>query len=233
MDQEQEWIEAARRGNQRAFEHLVNAYQRPVYNLVYRMLGDPAEAEDAAQETFLRAYRRLDSYQPERKFSTWILSIAAHHAIDVLRRRHFNWLSLDELPPWRWFPAYTADPEASALSHEAQDQVQRLLADLPPGYRLVTVLRYWYDMSYEEIAEATGLTDSAIKSRLHRARLMLARGLQEESIGTEQSSGSRSGGLGKARMQDEGVDGENRVRLYMQATRKGGIKPCVVEKLAS
>lgn len=222
MDQEQQWIEAARQGNQRAFERLVNAYQRPVYNLVHRMLGDPVEAEDAAQETFLRAYHRLDSYQPERKFSTWILSIAAHHAIDVLRRRHFSWISLDELPPWRWFPIHTDDPEAAAVKSEMQDQVQRLLADLPPGYRLVTILRYWYDMSYEEIAQATGLSESALKSRLHRARLMLAQSLQQESLETAQGSGSQGNGGGKTRYQTAEGDKSDRDKLAMHAFQRGG-----------
>jgi len=225
MDPEQQWIEAARHGNQWAFEQLVNAYQRPVYNLVHRMLGDPVEAEDAAQETFLRAYHRLESYQPERKFSTWILSIAAHHAIDVLRRRHFRWIPLDELPPWRWFPIQTDEPEAAVVKSETQDQVQRLLASLPPGYRLVTILRYWYDMSYEEIAQATGLSESALKSRLHRARLKLAEGLQPESLETVQGSGSPgSHGNGEGKTSHQTADGDKRARdkLAMYVFQRGG-----------
>lgn len=221
-DQEQQWIEAARQGDQSAFERIVDTYQRPVYNLVYRMLGDPTDAEDAAQETFLRAYHRLDSYQPERKFSTWILSIAAHHAIDVLRRRHLNWLSLDGLPPWRWLAADSADPEASAVRQESQDQVQRLLSQLPPGYRLVTILHYWYDMSYQEIAAATGLTESAIKSRLHRARLMLAQRLQAEQLQAKPGSGTPDGGLDKAKMQEKHLGGKDRSWLAIQAPHLGG-----------
>ena len=81
------WLERARQGEQAAFAELVEAYQRPVYNLCYRMLGDPAEAEEAAQESFLKAYRGMRRYDPQRSFSTWLLSIASHHCIDQLRRR--------------------------------------------------------------------------------------------------------------------------------------------------
>jgi len=100
VSDEQTWIELSLSGDPGAFSQLVEVYQRPVYNLACRMLGDPLEAEDAAQEAFVRAYTKLHTYRPERKFSTWMLSIASHHCIDRIRRRRFRWLSLDEpLPP--------------------------------------------------------------------------------------------------------------------------------------
>jgi len=95
-DQELLWLEQARRGDQTAFSRLVEAYQRPVYNLCYRMLGNAPEAEDAAQETFVRMYTKLHTYQPDRKLSSWVLSIASHYCIDRLRLRRGQWLSLDE-----------------------------------------------------------------------------------------------------------------------------------------
>ena len=97
-DQEQIWLDQARAGDKAAFGYLVEAYLRPVYNLTYRMLGDPSEAEDAAQETFLRAYSRLDQYNPNHKFSTWIFSIANHHCIDRLRKRRATFVSIDDNP---------------------------------------------------------------------------------------------------------------------------------------
>ena len=98
MEEEKIWIRQAVAGDHKAFTRLVEAYQIPVYNLAYRMLGEAREAEDAAQETFLRAYTRLTTYQIDKKFSSWLLAIASHHCIDRLRRRRFTWLSLDELP---------------------------------------------------------------------------------------------------------------------------------------
>jgi RNA polymerase sigma-70 factor (ECF subfamily) len=184
MEQEKRWIAAARQGDRSAFGHLVEAFQGPVFNLTYRMLGDPKEAEDAAQETFLRAYRKIDTYDPSRKFSTWLLSIASHHCIDRLRRRRLTWLSLEEegLPPAA-LVSHQPGPERRALQSEQEANVQALLNTLPADYRMAVVLYYWYDLSYEEIAQTTGTTVSAIKSRLFRARRMLAEQLQESEVG--------------------------------------------------
>jgi RNA polymerase sigma-70 factor (ECF subfamily) len=168
------WISRARRGDDEAFGQLVTVYERPVFNVCYRMLGDPAEAEDAAQETFIRAYTRIDSYDPDRKFSSWLLAIASHHCIDRLRRRRFGLVSWDDLPPWRWLPDSDPQPEEVALRNEAQRQVQELINKLPPDYKAAVILRYWHELSYEEIADALGSTLPAIKSRLFRARQMMA-----------------------------------------------------------
>jgi RNA polymerase sigma-70 factor, ECF subfamily len=168
-------ITAARRGNMAAFTRLVEAYQRPVYNLAYRMLGNGPEAEEAAQETFLRAYTQLATYQPGRKFSSWLLSIASHYCIDLLRRRRLTWLSIeDEEAPEEMLASVEPGPEETMLQNEQETLVRKMLATLPPDYRLPVVLRYWSELSYEEIAEATHTTVSAVKSKLFRARAMLA-----------------------------------------------------------
>lgn len=180
--QEQGWAVAARRGDRKAFMRLVEAYQRPVYNLCYRMLGEQTEAEDAAQETFLKAYTRLESYNPDRKFSSWLLSIASHYCIDRLRQRRHQMVSWDELPPWQGVPDMAPQPEEAALSREAQVTVHKLLQNLPGDYRAATILRYWHEMSYEEIAEALDTSVSAIKSRLFRARQMLAEAAQQGEL---------------------------------------------------
>ncbi|MGQ9625428.1 MAG: RNA polymerase sigma factor [Anaerolineae bacterium] len=174
MEKEEAWIERAKAGDKEAFARLVEAYQVAVYNLTYRMLGNAAEAEDAAQETFLRAYRRLSTFKPEKKFSTWLLSIASHYCIDQLRRRRFTWLSLEEMPPWQELSGARPHPEEEALRQETCEEVHALLEKLPGPYRAVAILRYWYELSYEEIAEIMDTTESAIKSRLYRARRMLA-----------------------------------------------------------
>jgi RNA polymerase sigma-70 factor (ECF subfamily) len=169
-------IQRARAGDSRAFSRLVEAYQMPVYNLCYRVLGNPHDAEEAAQETFLRAYTRLASYDPARSFKTWLLSIAHHHCIDRLRRRRLNFLSLDEEPAldtaaWR---SAAPTPEETAMRRERDGEIQALLDLLPAKDRSALVMRYWYDLSYDEIAQATATTVSAVKSRLHRAREALA-----------------------------------------------------------
>ncbi len=174
MEEERAWIKQARAGDQEAFARLVDAYKVSIYNLAYRMLGNVSEAEEAAQETFLRAYRQLSTYQLDRRFSTWLLSIASHYCIDRLRRRRFNWVSLDELEPWQWPASHEPRPEETVLRQEKRDEVRQMLDLLPEQYRAAVILRYWYDLSYQEIAEVTDTTVSAVKSRLHRARRMLA-----------------------------------------------------------
>lgn len=181
MDQLAEEAALARRaqaGDQAAFAALVQRYSGAIFNQAYRMLDDAHEAEDAVQEVFLRAYRRLDSYDPERRFVTWVLSIGSNYCIDRLRRRRGSWLNLDEVA--FWLPSREAGPEAVALRDERRAAVQRALQRLPETYRGVTVLRYWHDLSYLEIAEATGLTEATVKTRLHRARKLLAEALEAE-----------------------------------------------------
>jgi RNA polymerase sigma-70 factor (ECF subfamily) len=183
LAEEAEWVRATLAGDQRAFAQLVERYSGAVYNLAYRMLGNQQDAEDAAQEIFLRAYTRLDSFDPARRFSTWLLSIGSNHCIDRLRRRRYAWLTLDDVA--FWLPSAGAGPERSALEREQRDAVQQALMRLPENYRLVTVLRYWHDMSYEEIAAQTGLTESALKTRLHRARKMLGATLDADGATPE------------------------------------------------
>ncbi|WP_238626135.1 RNA polymerase sigma factor [Aggregatilinea lenta] len=169
-------------GDQQAFGELVQRYERDVFNLAYRMLNERTEAEDAAQEAFLRAYANLERYDPDRSFKTWILSITSNHCIDRLRRRRLVWLSLEE-EPMMPHPALTSDipgPEEAALTNERNVLVQGLLDDLNPDYRLAVVLRYWYDLSYAEIAEMLDTTESAVKSRLFRARQALAEHLDAQ-----------------------------------------------------
>ncbi|HOG47812.1 MAG TPA: sigma-70 family RNA polymerase sigma factor [Anaerolineae bacterium] len=174
-------------GDQAAFAELVHAYQGPVYNLAYRMLGTAAEAEEAAQETFVRVYRRLDTYDPQLKFSSWILSIASHYCVDRLRRRRIVPLSLEEEQVEPREPADEA-PERRLLAAEREQEIQGLLAQLPEAYRIVLVLRYWHDLSYQEIANTLGTSESAIKAKLHRARESMAQHLARRQA-TQPTSG--------------------------------------------
>lgn len=173
-NQELTWLQQAQQGDQAAFCRLVEAYQRPVYNLAYRMLSNVGEAEDATQETFVRMFTKLHTYQPNRKLASWVLSIASHYCIDRLRRRRINWLSLDDDPVAMAAPSHQPGPEETLIRHEARDAVQDCIAQLAPAYRVPLILRYWHGLSYEEIADVMGITVQAVKSRLYRARLQVA-----------------------------------------------------------
>ena len=178
MKDEQAWVLQAQQGSDEAFTRLVEEYQTHVYNLCYRMLGEPDAAEDAAQETFLRAYQNLHRYDRSRSFGTWLLSIGAHYCIDRLRRRKLSVFSIDEErddgTAFEIADASSPDPEIESVKREDRTHLHLLLRDLDETDRAAIIMRYWYDYSEVEIAEALRLTVSAVKSRLHRSRRALA-----------------------------------------------------------
>lgn len=162
-------------GDQDAFTDLVLDYQRAVYNLTFRMLGDSVEAEDAAQEAFLRAYRNLERYDMTRSFKTWVLSIASNFCIDIIRKRRLSLLSLDDLLPGEVMSAIEHQSiEELMVDGERDRSVQEMMSLLKADERAIIILRYWNDLSYEEIADALGINVGVVKSRLFRARQALA-----------------------------------------------------------
>lgn len=173
QEDESLWLEKARRGDSEAFTYIVETYQTPVYNLCYRMLNNAGDAEDAAQETFLRAYKSIKRYDQRRPFATWLLSIAAHYCIDQLRKQRMKMVSMEELPYMK-FSDEIPGPEPLVSRNEEGERVKALLESLSPTDRAAVVMYYWYDFSYTEIASALSLSLSAVKSRLHRARRAMA-----------------------------------------------------------
>jgi len=185
VNDELAWVLQAQQGNDEAFTKLVEEHQTHVYNLCYRMLGEPEAAEDAAQESFLRAYQNLHRYDQNRPFVTWLLSITAHYCIDRLRRRKLPVFSIDEEnddgTTFEIADAASPDPEAEAVKREDRERLHVLLKGLDETDRAAVIMRYWYDFSEIEIAESLSLTVSAVKSRLHRSRRALAGMWQEET----------------------------------------------------
>jgi len=179
---EEEWIKAAQQGNQDAITRLVDTYQRPVYARCYRMLGNAADAEDAAQEVMVKAIMNLHTFDVERPLRPWLLRIASNLCTDRLRRRK-PVLSLDgmgEDGAWEWKAGTAINPEKHAERQEQQEQVRALLNTLSMLDQSVVTLFYWEGLSYAEIAEVTGISVSAVKSRLFRARRAMAQHLIEE-----------------------------------------------------
>lgn len=178
--------------SERAFQHceaafglLVDRYQTALFNFCYRLLGCQAEAEDAAQQTFLRAYEHRQSYDPRRPVKTWLMAIAAHDCIDRLRRRRLTWLSLEDdcLAQHPALQHPDPGPEAAVLKRELCCELAGLLARLAPADARMVVMHYWGCMTYAEIATATGTTLPAVKSRLHRARGRLSELVRQASAG--------------------------------------------------
>jgi RNA polymerase sigma-70 factor (ECF subfamily) len=168
------WIEKARHGDEEAFTMLVDTYQTPVYNLCYRMLGESTAAEDAAQETFWRAWQKIKSYDPQRSFVTWLLSIAAHYCIDQQRKQKVTLFELDEYPDFDLSDPMVPNPETAVITNDEDETLHNMINGLNPPDRAAVILKYWYGCSEEEISQMLSLTVSAVKSRLHRARRQLA-----------------------------------------------------------
>lgn len=163
-------------GDTDAFAVLVERYRRQVYALAFRRLGDATEADDAAQETFVRAYVHLASYRPGTRFASWLLAITVHWCVDQQRRQACR--ARHATPPGRHDGSETdrADgPEALALAAEKRRAVGAWVGTLPADQRQVLHLYYSQELSYDEIAATLGQPISTIRMRLHRARQRLAR----------------------------------------------------------
>ena len=186
---DQEVVVLARAGRDPAYRELIRRYERPVFSLIYRMVRDRELAEDLAQETFVKALNAIESYRPEFKFSSWIFKIANNAAIDQLRRRELDTLSLDGSPN-----AETADAvEATALqvsdrketpleeleARELGGAIEIAIAQLRPEYRACILLRHVEGRPYEEIAEMLSLPLGTVKTYIHRARNELRQALED------------------------------------------------------
>jgi RNA polymerase sigma-70 factor (ECF subfamily) len=172
-------IHAARSGDRDAYSELIRRYSTALYRLAYRLLRNREEAEDACQEAFLRAYTRLDSYNEQFAFYTWISTILTNISMRMLQRR--DWRSLPFDPELlQEAPIFTEEePELVLLAQERADILRDALTRLPEAYRQMVILRHWHDLSYQEIADATRQSLATVKVRLHRARHMLAAQLGE------------------------------------------------------
>lgn len=166
-------VVAAQAGDRAAFDDLVRATYIDSYTLAYRLTGDEDDARDVVQEAYLRAYRGLKRFRGDAQFSTWMYRITANCATTFLGKRTKN--RHDELTDDLVGdePAATVDPEASLDAAATRDRLQQALRRLPPRLRAVVVLRDVYDLPHESIAAELGITTSAAKVRLHRARRKL------------------------------------------------------------
>lgn len=161
-----------------AYSLLVERFQQRVVNIVFRYTGDRAGAEDLAQEVFIKVFKARQSYQPVAKFSTWLFRIATNLCLNEIRnRKHRPNLSLDDNP---LLDPGQADPtELETSRQELVQAVRKALDALPENQRMAVVLNKWEDQSYEQIAEAMGLSVQAVKSLLFRARAAMKEGLEE------------------------------------------------------
>jgi RNA polymerase sigma-70 factor (ECF subfamily) len=174
-------------GSNAAARELVRRYERPVFNLIVRMVRDHAVAEDLAQDTFVKVFSRLSGYDPQYKFASWIFRIAHNATIDYLRQPRPAMASLDddEEKATRSLDSRTPSPFAAAERRELAAVLDAAVDRLRPEYRQVVVLRYQEELGYEEIADVLNLPLGTVKSYLHRARTELAQRMTEAGWGPD------------------------------------------------
>ncbi len=166
-------IARAKAGDEEAFTLLYQKYERTVYQFIYRMVGNAEDANDLTQECFLRAYKALPQTSDDLNLGAWLRRIATNVCLDTLRRRNrLRWLRLDQFVPWQGVSlrANGTDPERALMQTETQDVVTRVLQQLQPRYRAALILREYEGYSSDEIAALLGISRSAAKSLLFRAR---------------------------------------------------------------
>jgi RNA polymerase sigma-70 factor (ECF subfamily) len=183
-----ELVASAQKGSEKAYRELLGRYQRPVFSLVYRMLRDREQAEDLAQETFVRVFNNIERYDPKYKFSSWIFKIATNLTIDHIRKKELATVSIDG-------SRYAVTPDeiaASTITVEGRDpnpeqlleakelgsEIEAAIGSLRPEYRTAIVLRHVEGREYQEIADIMGLPLGTVKTFIHRARNSLRERLE-------------------------------------------------------
>ncbi|MCG8502452.1 MAG: sigma-70 family RNA polymerase sigma factor [Firmicutes bacterium] len=163
-------IQSCLKGDSDAFAEIVNRYKKLIYTVVYRMMKEREEANDIAQEVFIKIYRSLDRYDPQYKFSTWSVKIATNYCLDILRKKKLNTVSVDEMIH---VPSSEETPETSYLKTERKQEIRKAIDDLPEKYKMPIILFHEHGLSYDEICKVLNEPLSIVKNRLHRARHML------------------------------------------------------------
>lgn len=177
---DQQVVLLAREGRERAFRELIGRYQRPVFSLIYRLVRDREKAEDLAQDTFIKVLNAIDRYNPEFKFSSWIFKIAHNTALDQLRKREHETLSLDGSPHARTAAeadastitpeSHDENPEQFTMNRELGSEIEQALGAIRPDYRTAIVLCHVEGRPYEEIADIMGVPLGTVKTYIHRGR---------------------------------------------------------------
>ena len=171
-----ELVLACVEGDKAVFGELVTRYKNLIYSVVLRMVSDKEEANDLAQEVFIKIYRNLEKYHPEFKFSTWTIRIATNHVIDYRRKKKAETVNIDDVSGGL-YADQGASPEDAYIAEEQSRMLRGLVADLPDMYRVPIVLYHEQGLSYQEISEITEEPLSKVKNRIFRGRKLLKENL--------------------------------------------------------
>ncbi|MDR2648961.1 MAG: sigma-70 family RNA polymerase sigma factor [Clostridiales bacterium] len=182
-----EVIQACLAGDRDIFAELVKRYKNLVYSVILRMVNDREEANDLAQDVFIKMYKNLDKYYPEYKFSTWVIRIATNHVIDYRRKKKPETAPIEDL---EFSLSSEESPEGAYIRRERKAELKKIVEDLPDMYKIPIVLYHEQGLSYQEISEIINEPLSKVKNRIFRGRRML-----KESLLNLSEKGSVSYGL--------------------------------------
>ena len=187
--QDSQLIYKAKSGDENALQELLSKYKIAVYNLIYRMVKDKQEAEDLTQETFIKTFKSLPSFNEDYAFSTWIFKIATNNCIDFFRKRKLKTYSIDKPIKYKTseiqqdHPDPDLNAEKNLLAKERSELIKEAIGSLPKKYNEAIVLRHRQEKSYEEISEMLYLPLGTVKARIFRAREMLNKALKDKLSG--------------------------------------------------
>jgi RNA polymerase sigma-70 factor (ECF subfamily) len=188
-DTDENAVERVLAGEVEAFEEIVGRWQRPLVNLAWRYCRDRAQAEELAQEVFLRIYRTLATWRRESSFSTWMFAVATNVIRNRMRQRLPPQVHLDDAPAW----ALSDDPVGEAERRDVGERVRQAVRFLPPRYRDAVVVYYFQEQDTASAAESLGVSPGTLKARLHRARALLIRRLEHLALGDRIGDGGGNG----------------------------------------
>lgn len=182
MEEEKKWIEEVRAGNMQAFTKIIDKYKNQLFATVLRMTKNPEDAQDLVQEAFIKVYEQLNKYDFKGSFSSWLYRVTINHCLDELRKKRyqvehitFNEKGIDS--------SEENEPEIVFLKKEKSRQLEKLIASLPEDERMIILLRYANERSYEEISELLHIPLSTVRNKLHRAKKKLRKIVQAEKGG--------------------------------------------------
>ncbi|MFS1515310.1 RNA polymerase sigma factor [Bacillus sp. SCS-151] len=167
MEEELKWVEEVLSGNKQVYAHIINKYKNSLFATILRMTKNPQDAQDLVQEVFIKVYHQLHKYDGQGSFSNWMYRVAINHCIDEFRKKHYK---MKQVEINEGDLLNMNDPEVIFLKKEKQRQLERLIETLQEDERMVILLRYVNELSYNEISELVDLPLSTVRNKLHRAK---------------------------------------------------------------
>jgi RNA polymerase sigma factor (sigma-70 family) len=188
MQEETVWIQEVLAGNKHAYAHIINKYKNQLYATILRMTKNPQDAQDFVQEAFIKVYHQLGKYDGKGSFSSWIYRVAINHCLDEFRKKSYHIQKVELSENRLENPTH---PEVIFLKKEKSRQLERIVATLPEDERMIILLRYVNELSYDEISELLDTPVTTVRNKLHRAKMKMRKYVnQEGGYFHEMSSGS-------------------------------------------